>query len=213
MNYQKESTPITVYIDFEGQRIPFQCDINEKLENLAGKFSSKMDIDTNSFVFLHGGIALNDGDFKKTFKDIMNGPDKDQKKVNMVAIKIEPQNTNNHSGNSDINVVLIIENKKAAEFKGKKEEPLKNIIQRANLNMNPEFNKFALNYRSNNIDLNKKFDDIADPADRQNNRLIINVNQNKNLSPNVNTNNNRQVNSNYNVDETTNNLRMNTSFM
>ena len=139
----------------------------------------------------------------------MQSIDKNSKEkiMNIIVTNNEFQDTNSDSGNNDINFIFIQENKVKDKFKGNKNEPIINILRKRNSNINSELNKYTFKYRNNNLDLNKKFNDIPDEIDRQNKPIVIMVNQIKPLSQNrMNSNQNRIFNTNNNYNDTGNYL-------
>ena len=214
MNFQGFPVPIKIVVNFEGQDIPLQCDMNDKFENCVNKLSTKINVAKKYLIFLYGGKSLGSEDFKKPFKEIMHDIDKNSKEMNMVALKVESQYANDVPGINNIRIFLVQDGRVKYCLIGNKNEPIINIIRRGNSNINSEFNKYTFKYGNNDINLNQTFDDIADEMARQNKLLIIMVSQNNLLFQNRNnTNQNRQFNTNYNGNVTTNNTLTNNSFV
>ena len=76
--------------------------------------------------------------------------------------------------NDNIKIKLLIDNRKPIILKGKKWETLKDIFTN---NINEigisDFNTFAFKYGYSEIDLNQKFDDIANSSDRKSSTITI----------------------------------------
>ena len=199
------STQININIQCDGLAYNFQRDGNENLKNFFNFFASSIGMAPNLIVLLYNGTALKGEDFKKTIWKTMNNADKQSKKMHIVAIKIDPEQSQHPPGPNDINILLIINEKKATRIRGEKGEPIKNIIQRAKIGKNKNYMKLPFNLRNQKIDLNKKFDDLANESDKQEKELIlkiddININNKENINvlPNlINTNNNVNIKVNF----------------
>jgi len=72
--------------------------------------------------------------------------------------------------------MLIIDSHNVYELKGKKDESLKTIIQNENSEIKLGLNIFEFIYRNKQINLDEKFEDIADEYDKKINRIAIEAN-------------------------------------
>jgi hypothetical protein len=169
------STLINITITYEGQPYNFQQDMNVKIENFINFFASNINMASNSIVLLYNGTVLKGEYLQKTIWQTMNSIDKQYKRMRILALKVEDDQSQHLSGPNDINILLIINEKQATRIKGKKGEPIKNIIQRAKIGKNKNYMKMNFNLRNKKIDLNKKFDDLADERDKQDKELIIKI--------------------------------------
>jgi len=80
-----------VIFDCEGNKIIIQCDENEKMEKIINRFLAKIDNNKNkNFIYLYYGNTLNKD---LTFKQQANQEDKNRKKMNILAINNDTENT------------------------------------------------------------------------------------------------------------------------
>ena len=75
----------------------------------------------------------------------------------------------------EIKILLLIESVKKIELKGKKGETIKDIIKNYSI-FKIDLKWCIFKYKENEIDLNKKFDNIANDEDKTKSELIITVN-------------------------------------
>lgn len=191
MEYLNISKQINIKIFYESNIIEdFKCDINDKLEKIINEFCSKINIVHTSICFIYNGEALKGDDFKKSFFQVMNSVDKQSKKMSILAINKNLENLNNLAQSNDINIILLIDSQKIKKLKGKKGETLKNIIKKEF--SDSDFNKLTFNYRNNELNLNNKFEDIANENDKKINRMIINVNHKEHIVINFVNNNSEE---------------------
>ena len=64
--------PIVIF-NFESSDITVQCSKNETMRNIIQRFSSKIQNNSNSFIYLYGGGQVN---FELTFEEQANQIDK-----------------------------------------------------------------------------------------------------------------------------------------
>ena len=176
MNHLNSSTKITIIIKHESSiDYSFFLNINDKLETVILEFSSKIGVDVKHLVFLYNGGNLKH-DLKKSISQVMNNIDKKRKIMNIISYQQLPEEHNYISKTNNIIIILTIDDKKVKILKGKKGEPIINIIQRENSEIISELNKLVFKYRKKKVDLNKTFDNIADEGDKEDKVLIIEVN-------------------------------------
>ena len=91
-----------------------------------------------------------------------------------------------------INIVLLIESVKKYELKGIKEETLKNIISDSSV-IKLDLKWCIFKYKENKIDINKKFDDLANDEDKKKLKIILTVNYTIPLIDNYVDKNNKKL--------------------
>ena len=77
------------------------------------------------------------------------------------------------SQDDEIIIVLLIESVKIKKLSGKKSEKIKEIIKSS---IEFDFKWCIFKYRENNIDIEKKFDDVEDNMDKKQLKIVITVN-------------------------------------
>ena len=71
-----------VIFTYEGNTTSIQCDENDKVRDICLKFCTKVNEDLDCLYFLYGGEKLKE---ELTFKEIINGPDIERNKMNIVV--------------------------------------------------------------------------------------------------------------------------------
>ena len=173
-----ESEEISVIISYESQKVEtFKCKMNDKLENFVTRFASKINVEYSSLFVLYSGKILNDNDLKKTFFQVMNSHDKKEKSMNMLVYRKISNDTviSEQRENDIINIILIIDSKNILVLKGKKENSLKDIINKNAAKIGTDPNSLIFKYGAKEIDLNKKFNDIANDMDKKFSGMTLSV--------------------------------------
>ena len=166
---------ITIIINFESTiRDTFNCDKSEKIETVLAKFCSKNNLEINSILVLYDGKLLSTEEYKKSLQQIIKSIDK---KSNQISILIYKK-IYSESDNEFINMMLIINSEKVIKIKGKRNETLKSNLEKNISKIGSDLDKLIFNYRNNEIDINKKFEDIADQYDKRANCLTLNIDSN-----------------------------------
>ena len=177
MEFNDQSKKIIVSFNYESiEIIDIQCDINDKFETIINELSMKLNIEKTSLFFLYDGRILNSGNFDEKISSIINSNDKKIKKINMLAYRKEHELEKDILQSKNINILLIIDSHDVKKAQGKMSETLKEIIQKENSNIISEIDKFKFIYKNKKIDLDKKFEEIADDYDKKIYGMTINVN-------------------------------------
>ena len=100
----------------------------------------------------------------------MNDINKKDRYLSIVVIKMESEPENNII-DKDIISLIIIDNRVHFTLRGKKEESIKNIIQREK----PQYINYTFYYNKNKEDLNKKFEDIIDASNTEDKFIVLNL--------------------------------------
>ena len=165
-----ETEEISLIISYESQKVEtLKCKMNDKIENILTGFASKINVEYSSLFVLYSGKIIQGNDLKKTFFQVMNGHDKKEKSMNILVYrKILDDTVISEQRDLDIiNIILIIDSKNIIVIKDRKENSLKNIIHKNATKIGSDPNSLTFKYGQNDIDLNKKFDDIANEMDKK----------------------------------------------
>ena len=160
-----EEDEMELIISYESQKVEkIKCKMSEKIEDILTKFANKINVDYSSFMILYSGKALVNNDLKSTFFQVMSTHDKIQKSM---SILIYTKSTIFLSGQVFIKILLIINSTNVFELKGKKNESIKSILKRNETKIGKDIDSLIIKYGNDEIDINKKFDDIANETDKK----------------------------------------------
>ena len=76
---------------FEGTETVIQCLKDEKMKNICNKYSTKINIDINSLIFLYGGNQVNQ---ELAFNEQTNSVDKERNEINILVYKNKQREEN-----------------------------------------------------------------------------------------------------------------------
>ena len=160
-----ETEQFDLIISYESQKVEkLKCKMNDKIEDILNEFATKVNADFSQFLILYGGKTLDDKDLKNTFFQTMSDQEKKEKTMNILIYTKSP---NLISGNNFITIILIINSRNIRELKGKKDETIKDIFNRNNSKIGYNIKSLVFKYGITEIDLNKKFDEIANDTDKR----------------------------------------------
>ena len=166
--------PITVTIVYEcSTTLNYEFNENDKVQKLIDIFSTQMNINSNNFFIIYKGKYLPVNDYDKKFIEIMDNQDKTSKQLAILAYKKNITPSNKKILSNDINIILIKESETSIKLKGKKGQPLKNIILSDNSKFISAIEQYNFIYGNKEIDLNKKFEEIAEERDKRVNGLTL----------------------------------------
>ena len=175
-------TEIELMITYESQAVDtLKCNSNDKIENVLQKFADKKNIENPSFMILYGGKTIQEDDLKKPLSQIMIGPDKEDKTMNILLYR---NVTKVVKDRSNINIILIIDSKNVFHLQGKSEDKLRDILTKNQGKINADINSLIFKYGNKTVDLDKNFEQIANDTDKNfcgmtlnafsQNKLIVN---------------------------------------
>ena len=163
-NINKETEEITLIISFESSLAEkIKCKFGDKIEDIIINFASKINENHSSFIILYSGTLFNKEDLQKTFLQKMSKDDIERKNMNILIYRKSPTI---HQENDVINIILIINSKDSIIIKGKKQELIKDIIQRNSAKIGQDINNMIFKYGNDEIQLDQKFDDFANNRDK-----------------------------------------------
>ena len=150
----------------------FKHDINELLEKILIEFAKETHVDYSTLDVLYGRKSLHGEDLKKPLSDIIEPQDRKDKIMKLLVYKSAESNI---TVKDQIIIVLSIESVKKIEINGKKGEKIKDIIRNSSL-LKLDFKWYSFKYRKEEIDLNKKFNDIANNEEKKDLKIELTVN-------------------------------------
>ena len=163
---------IEIKIIYECHEVKLESSLNDKLDDVINKFSTKINMEKSNLYFLYDGRMIGQDEYKKTILEIMNESDKDSN--TLVILAYIKDNQENYLKSEDITILLIKTTKEVITLKGKRNETFKEIFEKSKEIISFDFNKYEFNYRNNKkINLNEKFDDIAVEDDQKLNGLTL----------------------------------------
>ena len=74
---------------FDGSNLTIQCTTNDKMRDICQKFSTKINKDMNSFMFLYGGNLVN---FELSFNSQVSKIDRDKQEMKILVYNNEQEN-------------------------------------------------------------------------------------------------------------------------
>ena len=101
---------------YDGIKTDIYCNITDTIKEIVEKYSSKIQIDLNTLIFLYGGSILEINNTKLTFKDIANQIDLENKSMSILVNKLELYKTS--------------PNYKMSEEVGKTKPKIKQILEK-----------------------------------------------------------------------------------
>ena len=159
--------------------------VNKSLEKYITEFLQLNKLNSSSIYFLYNGTSLPQEQFKKPISEIISKINKKDKIMQLLAYYSEF----NINEENEIIIILSIESFKIEQATGKKEETIKNIIK--NL-IKFDFIWCIFTYKEEEIDIDIKFDDIADDEDKETSKIEITVNYTIPLIVNFTMNKNKK---------------------
>ena len=75
-----------VIFNYEGINTTIQCELNEIMKDIIGKFVIKIENKENNLYYLYNGTKIN---YELTFNEQANDIDKNRKKMNILVTKNE----------------------------------------------------------------------------------------------------------------------------
>ena len=156
---------IKLIISYESQKIKIlKCKMTDKIKDILSLFAEREKVDYSSFLILYSGNVIQGPDLEKTFSQIITKNDKQQKTMNIL---IYSQNPALIPEQNFIKIILIINSKNVIELQGKKNETIKEIINKNIAKIGRGIDSLIIKYDMNEINLNKKFEEIANERDKK----------------------------------------------
>jgi len=148
-------------------------DVNELLENILNHFAKSYNLNFSTLYFLYDGISWLGNQLKNPISKIINNQDKKDKMMSLLLC----QNTEYGIAEEDkITIVLSIESVEAVALYGKKVDIIRDIIKKNSSLIKFDLKWCIFKYKAKEIDLNQKFDNIADDSDKKKLKIHITLN-------------------------------------
>ena len=171
LNMEKKEEIILKMV-YEQKKRYYKCDINELLEKYIIDFVKSINVDYSSIYVLYNGISLFGEALKKPISQIIKSQDKKDKIMTLLLDKNTIFNINDED---EIIIVLSIESVKIVKLNGKKGEIIRDIIKNSSL-IKFDLKWCIFKYKENEIDINKKYNDITNDEDKRKSEIIITLN-------------------------------------
>ena len=150
----------------------YKCDTKEPLKKYIKRFTDEFKLNYSSSVVLYDGKSLFGEELKKSISKIINKHDMNDK--TMALLLYENSAFDKHA-QDEIKIILVVQQLKINELKGIKGQTIEDIIREdSKIKINLKWCIFI--YEGNEIDINKKFDEIANEKDKKNSQIIITLN-------------------------------------
>lgn len=147
----------------------YKCKTNEPLETYINRFKDEFKLNYSSSVVLYDGKSLFGEVLKKPILEIINNRDMNDK--TMTLLLYENIGFDKHA-QDEIKIILVVQSLKKHELKGIKGQTIEDIIREdSKIKINLKWCIFI--YEGNEIDISKKFDEIANDMDKKNSQIII----------------------------------------
>ena len=170
-----ESDEFILCINYESKKENINCKMSDIINNTLNKFALKINQDISSFVILYSGKNLSNEYLNLPFSRVISKLDKKTKLMNILIIK---QSNSTIIAQNNINIKLKINTTDIITLQGKREEKIKDIILRNISKIDKNLNYSSFTYNNKEIDINKKFNDIANNNDKISGTIIINLDTN-----------------------------------
>ena len=159
----EEEKKITLIMKYEQITKDYKCDEKVSLEEFVSDFAKLINVDHSSLYALYGRNSLFSEDFKKPISEIITPLDKNDK---IMALLFSQNTSFSITDQEEIIIALSIESVKQVKLNGKKGEMLRYIIRNSPL-IEFDLKWCIFKYKEKEIDLNIKFDDIANGNDKK----------------------------------------------
>ena len=175
INVQKEKIIINLRITSGNQYTNiYKCGIEKSLEDYINDFIKYSGDDySSSFpLVLYKGESYLGDKLKQHISQIIKPEDKMNK---MMILLVYPSSGSGKHELDKINIILTIEDIKKEELIGIKGEAIKDIINKSSI-IKIDLKWCTFKYKGDEIDIDKKFDEIANNEDKNKLEIIITVN-------------------------------------
>ena len=153
------------------EQIPTQieCNLTDILENRLIEFTTLKNLNYSYLYFLYNGTSILPSQRKKQISEIIVKTDIHDKKMTLLSYQIEPGIIQE----DEIIIVLSIESVKIKKSTGGRGEKIKDIIKNI---IELDLKWCTFKYRNNEIDIEQKFDDIANEEDKRQLKIDLTLN-------------------------------------
>ena len=179
MNNLKSNTEdISLILIYESQQVDtMKCNNNSLMEDILKNYALHKKEELTSLIFIYEGEKIEN--LKQSFFLIMSEDDKKRREMNILIYNINKSKFKGKKQPNYINIIFRLESAIVIK-KIRRDETLKNICNKYASENKYNFNALVFKYNGENIDLNKKFDDIANSYDKNCLGMTILVTKKKN---------------------------------
>ena len=165
MNNLKSNTEdISLILIYESQQVDtMKCNNNSLMEDILKNYALHKKEELTSLIFIYEGEKIEN--LKQSFFLIMSEDDKKRREMNILIYNINKSKFQGKKQPNYINIIFRLESAIVIK-KIRRDENLKNICNKYASENKYNFNSLVFKYNGENIDLNKKFDDIANSYDK-----------------------------------------------
>jgi len=141
----------------------YKCSIKESLETYIKIFFDEFKLNYPSFLVLYDGNSFFGEVLKKPISEIIKGQDKKDKKMTLLLYENSASDIHDQD---EIIIVVFVESAIKHELKGIKGQTIEDIIRGCS-KIKIDLKWCIFKYKENNIDISKKFDEIANDEDKK----------------------------------------------
>ena len=150
---------ISLEIMYEQMTTKIECNLSDVLEIHLIEFAKLKNLNYSSIYFLYSGNSLIPSELKRPISEIITSQDKNEKRMLLLSYKLEID-----VKEDEVIIVLSIESVKIKKSSGGRGEKIKDIIKNI---IELDLKWCTFKYRNNEIDIEQKFDDIANEEDKR----------------------------------------------
>ena len=172
-NIIEDKEIITLMITNETQISQVYNGVNMKeiLRKYIEEFAKCIKSNLSQLYVLYNANSLLGEQLDKSIAEIINRQDKKDKKMSLLIYQVTESDFEEQD---DIIIVLSIESVKIEKLNGKRGETLRDTIKNSSI-IKLDLKWCIFKYGKNSIDLNQKFDDIANDEDKKNLKIELTV--------------------------------------
>ena len=146
----------------------YKSHLTDLLKNYINLYAQYIKVDYKSIYVIYSGNIFYGDQLKKPISEIINLQHRNE---GIMPLLVE-KTIFDYIEEDEIIIILSIESVKRIELSGKKNEKIINIIRDS---IKLDFNWVIFKYKDNEINIEQKFDDIADEEDKRLLKIVINV--------------------------------------
>ena len=164
----QNNNKISLEIMYEQMTTKIECNLSDVLEIHLIEFAKLKNLNYSSIYFLYSGNSLIPSELKRKISEIITSQDKNEKRMLLLSYKLEID-----VKEDEVIIVLSIESVKIKKSSGGRGEKIKDIIKNI---IELDLKWCTFKYRNNEIDIEQKFDDIANEEDKRQLKIDLTVN-------------------------------------
>ena len=164
----QNNNKISLEIMYEQMTTKIECNLSDVLEIHLIEFAKLKNLNYSSIYFLYSGNSLIPSELKRPISEIITSQDKNEKRMLLLSYKLEID-----VKEDEVIIVLSIESVKIKKSSGGRGEKIKDIIKNI---IELDLKWCTFKYRNNEIDIEQKFDDIANEEDKRQLKIDLTVN-------------------------------------